>query len=187
MEVLGAGPAAMSMVPLAAASLGNSALNIYENRRSAREQMQFQSVMSSTAHQREVKDLLDAGLNPILSARYGGSSSPSGAGYSTNTDPVGSAMALKRMRAEIKNMEATHDVLTEQAKQVNATTAKTESEKKLTDQSITLRGVDEIIKDEIGRAVNSARDAINEFRNSPTIKEFEMYRKYGPSMKEKKH
>lgn len=45
----------------------------------ARENMSFQNYMSSTSHQREVKDLVSAGLNPVLSANHGGASTPSGA------------------------------------------------------------------------------------------------------------
>lgn len=44
----------------------------------AREQMAFQERMARNAHQYEVEDLRKAGLNPILSAKYGGSATPPG-------------------------------------------------------------------------------------------------------------
>lgn len=64
----------------------------------------YQEALANTAHQREIKDLRAAGLNPVLSTRYSGasgvsgasvmqSSSRSGSGSSSSVSPIGKLLS----------------------------------------------------------------------------------------------
>jgi len=91
---------------------------------SAREQMAFQERMSNTAHVREVKDLEAAGLNPILSSKLGGASSPGGAQPNIVNElaPLANSAAslgdkaynYKVQTAQVDNMRLQNDLLKQQ-------------------------------------------------------------------------
>ncbi len=86
------------------------------NQALAREQMAFQERMSSTAHQRQVKDMKKAGLNPVLSATHGGASTTQGAmpqmknvAENASSSAINFMTGLKqieKMDAEINNTKA---------------------------------------------------------------------------------
>mgnify|MGYP000735654806 CR=1 FL=1 len=125
------------------------------NARQARISRKWLATMSNSAHTREIRDLKRAGLNPILSAKYGGASTPpgptatAGSGASSVTtsgatasrsparivDEIGPALStaaqVSRTMQDIQNMTSQNAVIRAEAERVKADTGRLESAKKL--------------------------------------------------------
>lgn len=138
------------------------------NRASAREQMAFQERMSSTAHQRQMQDMQKAGLNPALSGKYGGASTPSGASADMKNEMEGlpsavtSAIAAKRLKLDSMQIASQMEVN-------SATAAKIRAE---TEMLETVRAKEMATKplfDEAGNlikgGISSAKSASNAFKS----------------------
>jgi len=94
-------------------------------------QMAFQREMSDTAYQRQVRDLKAAGINPMLSAKLGGASTPMGS-QAILQDTIGPAVQsfnqTRLASAQEAQYEAQTGLTNTQVKQVEAATDKIREE-----------------------------------------------------------
>ncbi len=97
------------------AVVDQSSANNQFNADQVAKQMAFQERMSSTAHQREVKDLIAAGLNPVLSAN-GGASTPSGSSASADTSGTTAKLqlALQQIQAGVALQQTRENIASAQ-------------------------------------------------------------------------
>lgn len=92
----------------AAGALGEGLISSAFNLSQANKNRAWQEKMSGSAHQREVQDLLKAGLNPMLSIRHGGASTPSGNAAQAHIPEgaVSTALQAATMRGQLQLQNA---------------------------------------------------------------------------------
>lgn len=196
----------MAIDPVTAAGLitaGGSFLTNIFSAREARENRRFQERMSSTAHTREVNDLRRAGLNPMMSMRGGGASTPSGSTPQFENPAAGytsAANARRLLEAQIKLLNAQEQNVHSETIARNAAldesiagrgsrVAMLANEAQLKEMSVSQRREMfqleiEKIKSEIGMLVSSAkatdaRRALDELSREGAMNEAEFEKRIG--------
>lgn len=142
--------------------LAQSAFNLWQNDK----QQDFQRNMSNTAHQRQVADLRAAGINPMLSAKLGGASTPTGS--AARADGPDIAQAINSAKA----VNSTIQLQAAQANQANSAAALSQAQAKAVTGTLPgqIQKIDTEIKD-ILQSTNLKASQVSEIETR--VKQYE--------------
>jgi hypothetical protein len=142
-----------SMSSAKSASSGAADMNA-ANSAEAQKNRDFQLMMSSTAHQREVEDLRKAGLNPILSAT-GGSGASTGAGSVIPMQNTQEQAAL--IKSQMANLAANTAKVLAETKTEYTKQGVNDAQKDALQGTINIPGVGSMPVNRVAAIINSAK------------------------------
>jgi len=106
----------------ALAPIGGALIDAFSSHSANRSSMRFNERMASTEWQRGTKDMLAAGINPMLAVSQGGNSAPTVRNEPVTKGTATSALSAMMVHAQTKNMALQNDLLREQVEQAKLET-----------------------------------------------------------------
>lgn len=144
----------------------------------AQRQMDFQERMSNTAYQRQVRDMIAAGLNPAMAYRMSGASTPGGAGATMQNELAGAGSAVSSAGKFASNVVALQQARLDMAQKlatIDLTKAQAETQRAEAAQRPMMLSSLLSLRDSQAN-VNASSQTVNEVRAKEIVQQLELVR-----------